>query len=183
MVDKPSTLTPPTGHPIVVPGQPRPPLDARSLKLAPERTSVCRARDHALDVLPAAGVQEEGVVGDVRLLVSEAITNAIRAAARFAVQRGQPWKVYELPVGLRIACRPDWVHLLVTDPDPQEPQPEERVLLDEDGGRSFTSIDHTAALWWFSTGTYSKTLHIIVPRWGRSLTDDEVNRLRQRVIL
>lgn len=183
MVEKPSTLTPPTGHPVVTPALPRPPSDAGWFHLVPEPASSCRARQHVLDILTAAGVDDDALLGDIQLLVSEAITNAIRAAMRLAVERGQPWEPYEYLVGLRVVCRPDWVHLFVNDPDPREPETEAREFLDEKGGRGFTLIDEFTAVWWWCTGTYGKTLHLIVPRWGLKLTDSDITKLKQRVIL
>jgi anti-sigma regulatory factor (Ser/Thr protein kinase) len=184
MVDKPSTLTPPAGHPVVTPTGPRPAADAGWFHLSPEETSAARARRRVLDVLAADGVPEDdALLGDVALVVSEAITNAVRAATRLAVERGQPWEPYEYLVGLRVVCRPAWIHLFVNDPDPREPQPQERQLLDEEGGRGFTVIDGFAAVRWFHVGQYGKTLHIIVPRHDQALSEDDIAKLKQRVIL
>ena len=184
MVDQPRTVTPPHGHPVVAretPPQWR--ADRRWLKMQAEPTLVRTARDFAIAEMAGAGVREEALVGDVRLLVSEAVTNAMRAAERYAVERGLLWQPYEFPVALRVECRPLWIHLLVIDPDPVEPEPEERGPLDELGGRGFTIMDEFAALRWFKTGTYGKTLHVIATRPRVTLTPDEISRLKRRVIM
>lgn len=182
-MEQPRTVTPPQGNPVVGRETPPPRPGQRWLRLPPSPALVADARDYAVASMAEIGVQEPTLVGDVRLLVSEAITNAMRAAERFAGERGRPWQPYEYPVGLRVVCRPMWVHLLVIDPDPQVPEPEPRDLLDEEGGRGFTIIEQFAALSWFTPGTYGKTFHVVATRPTVTLTPDEVRQLKQRVIM
>ncbi len=171
---------PGAGWQTVAPGASPPRLSRRWLRLPPDPALVREARDHAMAAMTQAGVREEGLLGDVRLLVSEAVTNAVRAAERHAVARGRPWASYELPVALRVDCRPRWVHLLVIDPDPQVPNPAPRDLLDETGGRGMAIIEEFAALWWFRPGTYGKTLHAVAVRPGEVLTSEEIGRAAVR---
>jgi anti-sigma regulatory factor (Ser/Thr protein kinase) len=141
------------------------------------------AREHALAVVAGAGIQDDGVIEDVRLVVSEVVTNAMRAAERYAASRGRPWAPYETPVSLRVECRPGWIHLLVTDPDPAMPHPAPRDLMDETGGRGLTIVDAVGDLSWVSRGSYGKTFHVVIARFGTRITPDEAERLRTRVIL
>jgi anti-sigma regulatory factor (Ser/Thr protein kinase) len=182
-MEQPRIITPPHGRPVVGQETPLPRPEQRWLRLPRNPALVHDARDYAVASMAEAGVQEPTLVGDVRLLVSEAITNAMRAAERYARERGRPWESYEYPVGLRVVCRPRWVHLLVTDPDPQVPEPEPRDLLDEEGGRGFTIIQQFAALSWFTPGTYGKTFHVVATRTTVTLTPDDVRQLRQRMIM
>lgn len=143
---------------------------------------VREARRYAAEVLAQAGIGDQGLVEDVRLVVSELVTNAMRAAERLAVTRGASWASYERPVALRVECRPRWVHLFVVDPDPQMTKPTTRDVLDE-GGRGITIVESVGALHWYVPGTYGKTVHAVVTRSGAKLTDREIDQLRQRMIL
>ena len=143
------------------------------------------ARDHACLVLTEEGIADEDLAEDVRLIVSEVVTNAMRAAERYARERGYRWAWYERPVALRVVCRRKWVHILVIDPDPTEPDPPPDLheLLDELGGRGLGIVDHAAALRWFRPNDYGKTAHIVVARTGVMLTPTDVDMLKQRAVL
>jgi anti-sigma regulatory factor (Ser/Thr protein kinase) len=153
---------------------------ARWRRLRADRTLVRDAREYALAVVAGAGIQDDGLIEDVRLVVSEVVTNAMRAAERYAASRGRAWAPYEAPVSLRIECRPSWIHLLVTDPDPEMPDPEPRDLLDETGGRGLTIVDAVCDLWWVRPGSYGKTFHVVIARPGARITPDEAERLKTR---
>lgn len=162
-----------------------PPLqqaEPRWMRMAIDPTLVREARRYAAAVLSRADIGEERLVGDVRLVVSELVTNAMRAAERFARARGIPWAPYERPVALRVECRPAWVHLFVIDPDPQMAEPKARDVLDE-GGRGIAIVEAVGALHWHVSGTYGKTVHAVVPRSAAKLTDREVDQLLRRAIL
>jgi anti-sigma regulatory factor (Ser/Thr protein kinase) len=123
-------------------------------------------------------------VEDIRLIVSEATTNAMRAAERYAIEvRRRPWEPHEKPVALRVECRSRWTHLLVIDPDPRPPEPAPRDFLDEFGGRGLAIIESVAALMWMVPGKYGKTFHVVVTHPGVELTPDEKGALMQRVIM
>jgi hypothetical protein len=129
-----------------------------------------------------AGVLDEEHVYDVRVTTSEIVTNAMRVAAEYGVTRGRPWVEYERPVALRVECRPAWTHLFVTDPDPWEPEPEDRDFLDEFGGRGLKIVGATG-IWWVTIGTYGKTFHAVVPRAGIQITLEEIEQLKLRAIV
>jgi anti-sigma regulatory factor (Ser/Thr protein kinase) len=155
------------------------------LRMSVNPTLVRAARDHARLVLAEEGIADEGLAEEVRLIVSEVVTNAMRAAERYARERGYRWPWYERPVALRVVCRRRWVHILVIDPDPTEPDlpPELHELLDEVGGRGLGIVDHVAALRWFRPNDYGQTAHIVVARPGVTLTPTDVDMLKRRAIL
>jgi anti-sigma regulatory factor (Ser/Thr protein kinase) len=183
VTEKPPTANLSPGQPVVVRRKPLPYRARGWLRLPPDPVLVREARNFATAVMDEAGVQEKTLVGDVRLLTSEAVTNAMRAAERYATNRGRSWRPYEFPVALRVVCRPLWVHVLVIDPDPEEPKRQQRDPLDELGGRGLQIIEEFAALWWFRPGTYGKTLHMVVTRPGVDLTPGEIRLLKNRVIM
>jgi Histidine kinase-like ATPase domain len=152
------------------------------LRLVADPQLVRVARDHAAAVMAEAGVLNDEHVYDVRVTVSEIVTNAMRTAAEYAVTRGRPWAEYERPVALRVAPRPAWTHLFVVDPDPQEPDPAPRDFLDEFGGRGLKIVGATG-IWWVFPGIYGKTFHAVVPRPGIDITAEEIEQLKLRVIV
>ena len=162
---------------------PAPLVDPRWLRLPADPTLVSHARRYAVETLNRAGIGDERLVEDVRLVTSEIVTNAMRVAEKYVNIRGRPWEPYEKPVAIRVECRPAWVHLLVTDPDPELPAPEPRDFLDEFGGRGLTIVDSVAALRWIMPGTYGKTVHVVITRTNLELTADERDKLLRRVIL
>lgn len=178
VADKPSTVTPPTGTPVMP--QERTRADSPWLRLSPDPELVRSARDHVLEVLAENGIK--GVADNVRLIVSELVTNAMRAAQRYASARGTAWASYERPVSLRVICRPLWVHLIVTDPDPVTPAPVPADLLDE-SGRGLSIVDSVATLQWWVTGDHGKACHVVVTREQVTLKPEEAEMLRERVIL
>ncbi|MGI5233771.1 ATP-binding protein [Actinoallomurus sp. CA-142502] len=138
------------------------------------------ARNHVLEVLAEHSVDD--IAEDVQLIVSELVTNAMRAAQRFAVNRGVGWAWYERPVALRVIYRPAWVHLIVVDPDPVVPDPAPADLLEENG-RGLSIVDSVAALHWWMPGDHGKACHVVVTREQTPLKPEEADMLRRRVIL
>lgn len=152
------------------------------LRLIADPELVRVARDHAATVMAEADVRDQEHLYDVRLTVSEIVTNAMRAAAEYATTRNRPWAKYERPVALRVVPRPAWTHLFVIDPDPQAPDPAHRDFLDEFGGRGLTIVGATG-IWWVTAGTYGKTFHAVVPRPGIGITPEEIEQLKLREIV
>jgi anti-sigma regulatory factor (Ser/Thr protein kinase) len=179
VADKPSTVTPPSERPVMVPAWTLW-KDSSWLRLSPDPQLVRQARDHVLEVLAEHGV--DGIAEDVRLIVSELVTNAMRAAQRYAAARNTAWAPYDRPVSLRVICRPSWVHLIVIDPDPAVPESVQADLLDE-SGRGLSIVDSYAALRWWVKGDHGKACHIVVTRDRRTLNSDEAEMLVRRVIL
>lgn len=181
VAEKPSTITPPFGYPIVAQERAWAPWEDSSwLRLRPEPELVRTARNHVLEALAQHAVED--VNEDVRLIVSELVTNAMRAAHRYAAVRGLEWAWYERPVSLRVICRPFWVHLIVTDPDPVVPAPVMADLMDV-SGRGLSIVDSVAALQWWVPGDHGKACHVVVTRDQVTLKPDEAEMLMKRVIL
>ncbi|GLY86010.1 ATP-binding protein [Actinoallomurus iriomotensis] len=178
VADKPSTVTPSTGTPVMSQEGTR--ADSPWLRLSPDPEVVRLARDHVLEVLAENDV--EGIAEDIRLIVSELVTNAMRAAQRYASAGGTAWASYERPVSLRVICRPLWVHLIVTDPDPVTPASAPADLLDE-SGRGLSIVDSIAALQWWVKGDHGKACHVVVTHEQVTLKPEEAEMLRERVIL
>ena len=86
-------------------------------------------------------------------------------------------------MALRVLCSPLWAHVLVIDPDPEQPARQQRDVLDELGGRGFQIIEEFTAAWWFRPGAYGKTLHMVVTRPGVDLTPGEIRLLKNRLIM
>ena len=87
-----------------------------------------------------------------------------------------PLGVDERPVALRVECRPTWTHLFVVDPDPEEPDPEPRDLLDE-SGRGLKIVGATG-VWWMRPAPMARPSTPLCHGRNR-ITPEE---LRRRVI-
>jgi anti-sigma regulatory factor (Ser/Thr protein kinase) len=183
VADEPSTttVTTPQGHLVMTQQQPRiPHVEPPWWRLPADPEYVRVARDYAAVTLSRKDVED--IADDVRLVVSEIVTNAMRAAQRYARVRGAEWAAYERPVSVRVICRPHWAHIIVTDPDPAKPEPEPADCL-ADSGRGLSIVESVAALMWFVTGDHGKACHVVVTRSGVELTPDEAEMLTKRVIL
>jgi Histidine kinase-like ATPase domain len=108
-------------------------------------------------------------VDDVILAASELVTNAIRHA------RGGG------PFWIGLAVRPRWTHLYVIDADPTMPKP---TLADELAlsGRGVPIVEQLGLLW-FVAGVYGKTAHVVIPRTGEELTDEDRAALMRLAIV
>lgn len=183
VADEPSTTTVTPAHGLSVMRQQQlrtPHVESPGWRLPADPEYVRVARDYALVTLARRGIAD--VADDVRLVVSEIVTNAMRAAQRYARVRGAEWAAYERPVSVRVVCRPRWVHVIVTDPDPAKPEPEPADLLAA-GGRGLSIVESVAALMWFVTGDRGKACHAVVTRSGLELTAEESEMLAKRMIL
>jgi anti-sigma regulatory factor (Ser/Thr protein kinase) len=123
------------------------------------------ARRYASSLLSEVAEIDGDHVDDVVLAVSELVTNAIRHASG------------EDRLSVRLAVRPRWTHLYVTDPDPTVPEP---VPIDDDdlslSGRGMLIVRELGLLW-FVANEYGKTAHAVITRTGEKLTDDEHDAL------
>jgi hypothetical protein len=160
------------------------------LKLWPGAVGL--ARGFAADVLGEAGIHSGDHVDAVVLVVSELITNGMRAAATLRTADGRPvrWTPYDTPVHLGVAVRPRWTHVYAVDPDPALPPPVSLDdPLDEDGllserGRGLSIVAANSILRWSVQGQYGKTIHVIVPlEPGLALTAEEQDALHRRTIV
>jgi serine/threonine-protein kinase RsbW len=117
----------------------RPPFALRhaALDLAPLPTAVPCARLHARCVLREWGLPD--IAGDAELVISELVTNAIRAAAGITGPAGTP------PVRLRLTARPHGVRIEVWDASSDMPQPGPAEPHDGPGGRGLIIVAALAA--------------------------------------
>ncbi|GAB3970502.1 hypothetical protein GCM10029978_043920 [Actinoallomurus acanthiterrae] len=107
----------------------------------------------------------------ITLLVSELLTNALRAAA--AVEQ---WETHDRPVKLGVLCTERWVRLSVTDPDPNPIDPS----AEPENGYGLGIVNALAALpLWTTYGTDSKTVHVAIAAPGITLTASELDELRR----
>lgn len=147
-------------------------------------SSVQHARNTTTRML--AGLVPAGHLDDVALVVSELVTNAVRAArdAELAAEAdGWAWLYSDTPVHLGISCGARWTRLDVTDPDPRPLVVDSGGLLAE-SGRGLLIVSELAAAYWVTYGDVSKTFHAIVPMTdGRGeplpLTEDELAEARR----
>jgi anti-sigma regulatory factor (Ser/Thr protein kinase) len=124
------------------------PLRSR-LVLGALPSAVPCARLHARQVLWEWGVA--GLAESVELLVSELITNAIRASADATPsQYGMPRTGLAPVVELCLACDRSNVLVRVRDSSPETPTRRDADL-DAEGGRGLLLVEHLSARW----GTYT----------------------------
>ena len=144
------------------------PTDPRwsSLPVAPE--SVGRARRFAMDALSAVAETDPVHVDDVVLVVSELITNAIRAVAELDPEGS---------IHLGIAVLPGWTHVYAVDAAPALPEQTEGGLLAA-SGRGIPIIRSLAAMTWIDQREHDKTIHAVLTRTGIDLTPQERQALQ-----
>lgn len=151
--------------PPAIPGRPEPSWLALRLDAA----SVAIGRRFARDAVSERRDDEHTYT--ITLLVSELLTNALRAAA--AVGR---WETYDRPVKLGVLSTERWVRLSVTDPDPNPIDPHARPQ----NGYGLGIVNSLAALpFWVTYAADGKTVHVAVAAPGITLTPVELDELRQ----
>ncbi|MGH3376879.1 MAG: ATP-binding protein [Actinoallomurus sp.] len=133
------------------------------------------ARGYVSSLLAEVAATDGDHVDDVVLAVSELVTNAIRHAAGDGL------------LSVRLAVRPRWTHLYVTDPDPTVPDltvPEPAPTDDDDlslSGRGMLIVRELGLLW-FVAEAHGKTAHAVIMRTGEKLTDAEHDALLRLTI-
>ncbi|MFC6079975.1 prolyl aminopeptidase [Sphaerisporangium aureirubrum] len=127
-----------TGHP-----------SRRHADFPPHPASAAEARHHVRATLTAWHLQ--ALIDTTELIVSELVTNAIRAAD------GSPH-----PVRLGLALQPPHLLIEVSDPDPTPPAPRTPALTDE-GGRGLLLVAALAAAWGHHATTTGKTIWCTLP--------------------
>ncbi|WP_433175993.1 ATP-binding protein [Actinoallomurus sp. CA-150999] len=121
--------------------------------------SVAIARRFARDVI-ADHVTDADHAHSIVLVVSELVTNALRAASRL-----RSWSHYDRPVQIGVLSTDQGVHLYVTDPDPRPisvAHAAEASALRENG-RGLGIVDAIAGQRWTTYGDDSKTIHVLIP--------------------
>lgn len=166
-LDPPATLIgqPPRTEPAVP-----------KLKLCAFDSEVRTARDATTRML--AGLVPAPHLDDLKLIVSEMVTNAIRAARAYAEHHGFAWTYLDTPVHLAIACGPLWSRLDVRDPNRTVPVPSMTDPLAE-SGRGLLLIGTLAADVWPTIEPDHKVMHALVPMPGAVLTEAELVEARR----
>lgn len=115
------------------------------LELAALPTAVPCARLHAKNVLSEWRIAHLADI--VGLLVSEIVTNAVRASASQADRRGNSWQTISVPV-VRLWLSSDGHRVLIQvwDSDPSAPAPQ-HAGLDAETGRGLLLVDTLSAQW------------------------------------
>ncbi|MEV5750039.1 ATP-binding protein [Actinoallomurus sp. NPDC052308] len=111
---------------------------------------------------------------DVALLASELATNAVRAATAL-----HPWPDDIWPIGVEVTVTDRYVHLAVSDPDPEPLSARQMGGLLAENGRGLVIIDQHALAWWPTYTEHGKTVHVIVPASGVILTAAELAEIRE----
>ena len=129
--------------------------------------SVAIGRRFARDVVSDHADDDQAYT--ITLLVSELLTNALRAAAS-----ARRWEAYDRPVKLGVLSTERWVRLSVTDPDPNPIDPGAQPQ----NGYGLGIVDALAAVpRWVTYDADSKTVHVIIAAPDVSLTVDELEAL------
>ena len=133
----------------------------RSLPISPEAAPT--ARDFTAGFLVGKARLDAGHVGDVVLVVSELVTNAIKYGAN-----ARP-NIY-----LEVGIWSKWTLITVDDRDPQvyEAAPERDDELRE-SGRGLDIVRAYAERFWWDPKLISKTANAAVLRPGVKLTDED----------
>ncbi|MEV5705643.1 ATP-binding protein [Actinoallomurus sp. NPDC052274] len=157
-----------TLDPTVIPDHADPPIAASrpswlALRARPEYASKARAfASTAVFGYPFDAYE-------IALIVSALVTNAIRAAMAL-----RTWPDDSYPIGVELLATTRYVHLAVTDPDHRPmPAPDQGGLLAEHG-RGLTIVDQHAADRWVTYAKHGKTVHVVIPAEGVTLTAAEL---------
>ncbi|MFL6056113.1 MAG: ATP-binding protein [Actinoallomurus sp.] len=138
------------------------------MSLRVHAASVAIGRCFARDVV--SGHSDDDHAYTIALLVSELLTNALRAAAAVG-----EWEPQDRPVKLGVLSTERWVRLSVTDPDPNPIDPGARP----ENGYGLGIVNTLAALpLWTTHAADSKTVHVAVAAPGITLTAAELQALR-----
>lgn len=164
-----AAATPPAGHPASA----DPGVSWIALRL--HDASVAVARRFAEDVL-SGHVRDGDHVHTVLLLVSEVVTNGLRAARALAGEGlAPPWREHDRPVRLGLAVTDRYVHLRVTDPDRRPITPETAPNPDPDSGWGLGIVDALSSARWVTYEAEGKTVHVLIPAPGvEPVTGDPV---------
>jgi serine/threonine-protein kinase RsbW len=131
-----------TGCGVTAPAPALPGWRHCELDLPGEDVSVPAARHHARRVLAAWGVTPD-LAATVELLVSEIVTNGIRAVREAAGQAGQP----AAPLRLRLTAQAGRVHIEVQDCCPAMPPRGQQPGTWDEHGRGLLVVDALASRW------------------------------------
>jgi hypothetical protein len=137
----------------------------RSFPAVPE--SVAWARRFTENVLAEVADVDAEHVGDVVLVVSELITNAVREVAKLV-----PTADGARPVHLGVGVHDRWTHLYAVDTASALPREAHRGPL-AGSGRGIPIIKALAAMTWVEQAEHGKTIHVVIARSDVELTSED----------
>ncbi|MCO5986637.1 ATP-binding protein [Actinoallomurus spadix] len=146
----------------------------------PPRRSFLALRDrpgviHRLRAFAGAAVTGlPYAVDEIELIAVELVTNALRHAARKLTLTEDLW-----PIGVEMTADHRYVHLAVSDPDPQPMPAGDTGGLLAEHGRGLAIVDDLAVARWATYTRHGKTVHVIVAGSGVTLTPGELESIRE----
>lgn len=152
------------------------PIRTQPLFLAVAPSEVKKARQYGGQVLAGSGLDDDHSY-EIILVVSELVTNSVRAATDYGIVT----KPDDTPIVVRVEFRRRWTHIYVTDPVPyMSEQPEMEPLAKS--GRGLDIVDTYAARWPEYHGSSGKTMHAVVSHPGERLLPVEMRLLKKGVL-
>ena len=118
--------------------------------------------------------EDKDFLGDIELISSELVTNAIRHEMR----HGPAARNVAPGIWMGVVAAERYCHLLVRDPYPVPLVPR-RAAEDDENGRGLFIVKTLATAHWTEMRTYDKTVHAVIARPGIELTVTELDRLRR----
>ena len=161
---------PPLISALTEPAQPEP------MRLAAVPSEVRNARRHAKQVLEDFGFDPVHAY-EISLVVSELVTNAVRAVADHGIVATPD----DTPIVLLVECRRRWTHIYVTDPvQYMSKRPQVDPL--EKSGRGLGIVNTYGVCWPEYRGASGKTMHVVVSHPDERLYPIEVRLLKRGVL-
>ncbi|MDN3356102.1 ATP-binding protein [Actinomadura sp. DC4] len=141
------------------------------LEIACKPELVAIARHFTRDLI-AGCLDNEDLVDEVVLLVSELVTNAVQ----YAASAGPPAAGVRPGVGLGVECSARYVRVCVRDPYPVLPRPR-TATEDAESGRGLREIvEAYADAWWVHLRPDDKAIHVVLLRPGEVLLQGDLVR-------
>ena len=148
----------------------------KPLHLAAVPSEVRNARRYAEQVLEDFGLDEDRAY-EISLVVSELVTNAVRAVADY----GMAATPDATPVVVLLEWRRHWTHIFVTDPIPyMSERPQKEPLAKS--GRGLDIVDTYAVRWTEYCGASGKTTHAVIAHPNERLLPIEIRLLERGVL-
>ncbi|MEV5752616.1 ATP-binding protein [Actinoallomurus sp. NPDC052308] len=147
--------------------------DGSWIALRAHSASVGIARRFTIDVVSDGDVCSDHVY-NVAVVVSELVTNGLRAAADLVAEGlADQWRHHDRPVRLGVKVTRRWTQVSVVDPDPRPLRPVDPDNSLAEGGRGLHIVDVLSASCWVVYGREGKTIHAVLAAPGVELTPAE----------
>lgn len=161
----------PAHCPAVLTDCPRPADDIAVFRLRAYPSAVRAARSSVTAML--SGLVPNEHLEDLQLCTSELVTNAYRAATRYADHLLFGWSDYDTPICLGVLATARWTRLDVRDPEPYMRPAEPTGLMDETG-RGLGIVQQLGGHLAHTIATRHKVVHAVLPICG-ALTEAELD--------